>query len=60
MPLIVFAHGCGGFYYDAGIYAEKFAKHGIATYSFDFVGGGLFTQSGGETREMSAVTECSC
>lgn len=56
-PLVIIGHGFGGSYRDNVYYAEFFASHGIAASVFDFVGGSTHSQSGGDTREMSVLTE---
>lgn len=57
MPLIIYAHGFNGDHADGGGYAQVFAKHGIATYCLDFVGGKRHSYSGGDIMDMSPVTE---
>lgn len=57
MPLIIYAHGFNGDHADGGGYAQVFAKHGIATYCLDFVGGNRHSYSGGDIMDMSPVTE---
>jgi len=56
-PTVVIGHGFTGTYRDNLKYAEYLAKHGIASYSFDFCGGSNGTKSDGKTTEMSVVTE---
>lgn len=58
VPLVISAHGLGGSYQSNLAYAEQLASHGMATYSFDFRGGGG-NRSDGSTTEMSVMTEVS-
>ena len=58
VPLVICAHGLGGSYQTNLAYAEQLASHGLATYSFDFRGGGG-SRSDGSTTEMSVMTEVS-
>ena len=59
VPLIIFSHGFMGsgtnFSDDAFVLAAK----GIAVYCFDFIGGSPSSASGGNTANMSAITEAS-
>jgi hypothetical protein len=55
-PLVICSHGLGGSYTSCMEYAELLASHGLATYCFDFRGGGG-TRSDGKTTEMSLITE---
>lgn len=57
-PLVIFSHGLGDSYISNLQYFELLAKHGIATYSFDFRGGGG-DKSNGDTTKMSVMTEVS-
>ena len=57
VPLAICSHGFGGSYRNTEEYAENFARHGIAAFSFDFTGGGSGSRSGGSTTEMSVLTE---
>ena len=57
VPLAICSHGFGGSYRNTEEYAESFAKNGIASFSFDFTGGGSGSRSGGSTTEMSVLTE---
>ena len=52
-PLVIICHGFGGNSVHSRIYAENFAKKGIATYIFDFIGGGEDIESDGKMTEMS-------
>lgn len=58
VPLVICAHGLGGSYQSNLAYAEQLASHGLATYCFDFRGGGG-SRSEGSTTEMSVMTEVS-
>ena len=53
LPLVILSHGFGGNHTQMSAYAEAFARHGIAAYSFDFVGGGYGIKSDGTMQEMS-------
>ena len=55
-PLVICSHGLGGSYSDCMEYAKLFATHGMATYCFDFRGGGG-RRSDGSTTQMSLITE---
>lgn len=55
-PLVICSHGLGGSYTSCMEYAELLASHGMATYCFDFRGGGG-NKSSGSTTEMSLITE---
>ena len=57
LPLVILSHGFGGNHTQMSAYAEAFARHGIAAYSFDFVGGGYGIKSSGTMKEMSVLTE---
>ena len=57
LPIIIICHGynscCEGVRYEA----ELLAKRGVASYCFDFCGGGLKTKSSGTPVEMTIRTE---
>ena len=55
-PLVICSHGLGGNYHSCMEYAELLASHGIATYCFDFCGGGG-NRSDGSILDMSLLTE---
>ena len=55
-PLVICSHGLGGDYTSCMEYAELLASHGMATYCFDFRGGGG-SHSDGKMTEMSLITE---
>ncbi len=56
-PTIIIGHGYGGSYQDNLNCAERYAKEGFASISFDFCGGTPFAKSQGRTEDMSVVTE---
>lgn len=56
-PIVILGHGFGGNMKDTRNYAAVFAKHGIAAYAFDFIGGGEDIKSDGTMMEMSVLTE---
>lgn len=58
-PLVLLCYGLGGTYSDTSDYAEELAKHGVASYAFDFCGGSTYSKSDGKTTEMSVMTEVS-
>ncbi len=57
LSLVVFCHGLGATRETMRPYAEAFAENGIASYLFDFIGGGSLIRSDGKTTEMSLLTE---
>lgn len=59
IPLAIYAHGCGSTLETGIKYAEQLASNGVATYLFDFRGGGTKSRSDGKTTEMSVMTESS-
>ncbi|MBQ7583923.1 MAG: alpha/beta hydrolase [Lachnospiraceae bacterium] len=56
-PLVILSHALGATRETMRHYAEAFAGNGIASYIFDFIGGGSFIGSDGKTTEMSVLTE---
>lgn len=56
-PTVIMGHGFTGTYRDNVNYAAHLAENGYAAYVFDFCGGSNYTQSGGDTRGMSVITE---
>ena len=56
-PLVIFSHGFGGNRTRCIDYAETFAANRIASYLFDFIGGGDNILSDGTMLEMSVLTE---
>lgn len=62
VPLVIACHGFGTNHEIGEGYAEEYAKHGIALYTFDFCGGsgdGCENLSDGKTTDMSVMTEAS-
>lgn len=57
LPLVILSHGFGGSGRDLEDYAEAFAENQIAAFTFDFVGGGPDSRSGGDMQHMSVQTE---
>lgn len=57
MPLVILSHGFGGNRYGHQDYADYFLAQGLATFNFDFCGGGREIQSDGTMLEMSVLTE---
>lgn len=57
MPLVIFSHGFGGNLLGHADYAAHFLSRGLATFGFDFTGGGLDIRSGGRMTDMSVLTE---
>ena len=57
MPLVILAHGFGGNHGGVKGYAKVFAERGIASYIFDFIGGGNNIKSDGKMTAMSVLTE---
>ncbi len=58
-PLVILSHGFGATREAVRPYAAAFAENGIASYIFEFLGGGSLIQSEGKTTEMSVLTEAS-
>lgn len=56
-PIVVMAHGFNGTYQEPQAYAECLAMRGIASYIFDFCGGGNKSKSQGKTTDMTILTE---
>ena len=57
VPLVVMCHGFGSSHLYQTDYARYFVSQGLATFSFDFCGGGLNSFSDGTMLEMSVLTE---
>jgi len=57
MPIVVMAHGFNGTHQEPQAYAECLAMRGIASYIFDFCGGGNRSKSEGKTTDMTIFTE---
>lgn len=56
-PLVIMSHGFGGTHAGHQDYANYFSSRGLATFSFDFCGGGFGSKSDGTMLEMSVLTE---
>lgn len=56
-PLVILAHGYNGTHKEPQSYAQCLAMRGIASYIFDFCGGGNLSRSEGETTEMTIFSE---
>lgn len=56
-PLVIFSHELGNTHQAGQAYAEFLASRGVATYIFDFSGGSIRSQSDGDTKNMSIMTE---
>ncbi len=57
LPIAIVSHGFMANYSTTKGYAEWFAKHGYASFCFDFNGGGLFGKSDKDTTKMTIFTE---
>ena len=57
LPIVIMAHGFGSSFAETMPYAECLAKNGIASYIFDFCGGGMKSRSEGKTTDMNIFTE---
>lgn len=56
-PLVVMAHGYNSSHGEPQAFAESLAMHGVASYIFDFCGGGNNSKSEGATTDMTIFTE---
>jgi len=56
-PAVILCHGIGGHHYDLNHYAMVLAERGILTYTFDFCGGSVDSQSSGSMMDMSVLSE---
>lgn len=56
-PTVIVSHGFGSSYSYMEGYAQSLSAHGYAALTFDFVGGGVGSRSGGSTTQMSVLTE---
>ena len=56
-PVVILCHGIGVNHHHTENFAMMFAERGIASYAFDFCGGGETSQSSGSMQEMSVHTE---
>lgn len=57
MPMIVMAHGFNSSYGEPKEFAMTMAMNGVASYIFDFIGGGNNCKSDGKTTDMTIFTE---
>jgi len=57
VPLIILSHGFGGNHTGNQDYSDYFVKQGLATYNFDFCGGGWGSKSAGTMLDMTVLTE---
>lgn len=57
LPIVIMAHGYNSSYQEPKPFAESLAMNGVASYIFDFCGGGNNSKSEGETTEMTIFTE---
>ena len=57
LPLVILCHGFGATHAGHQDYADFFCARGLATFSFDFCGGGIGSKSDGTMLEMSVLTE---
>jgi pimeloyl-ACP methyl ester carboxylesterase len=58
-PTVIVSHGFTANYRTLVRYCEEFAREGIASYAFDFIGGSNNSKSGGSMKDMSVLTEVS-
>ena len=61
-PLVITSHGLGANHNSGASYGEKYARRGIAVYTFDFRGGSNKNnenKSDGSSTDMSVMTEVS-
>jgi len=56
-PVAIMAHGFNSTHAEPQPFAETLAMRGVASYIFDFCGGGNRSRSDGETTEMTIFTE---
>lgn len=56
-PIAIVSHGFMGTRRDTSGYAKKLAAEGYAAFCFDFCGGGMKSESDGDSTEMSVFTE---
>ena len=58
-PVVLMSHGYGVTHERLTLYAQRFAKDGIAAVTYDFCGGGPESKSSRTMLEMSVLTEAS-
>ncbi|MCM1313352.1 MAG: family 43 glycosylhydrolase [Bacteroides sp.] len=56
-PMVIMGHGYNGTHLEPKAFAETLAMQGVASFIFDFCGGGNHSRSEGETTEMTVFTE---
>ena len=56
-PMVIMAHGYNGTFREPQPFAQTMAMRGIASYIFDFCGGGNHSSSDGVTTEMTIFSE---
>lgn len=56
MPVIIMSHGFNSNYHYFDYIADKLSDNGIATYCFDFCGGGEYVSSDGSIHDSSVLT----
>lgn len=56
-PVVILSHGYGGNHKQCLSNAKLLASQGVAACAFDFNGGGRGSQSAGDTKDMSVLTE---
>lgn len=57
LPIVIMAHGYNGSHQEPKDFAESLAMRGVASYIFDFCGGGNHSKSDGATTDMTIFTE---
>lgn len=57
-PFVILSHGLSLDHSYMQAYAEKLLKHGIASYIYDFRGGGYDSKSTGKISDMTISSEC--
>jgi len=57
-PFVILSHGLSLDHSYMQAYAEKLLKHGIASYIYDFQGGGYDSKSTGKICDMTISSEC--
>lgn len=56
-PITILAHGYNGTHKETQSYAQCLAMRGIASYIFDFCGGGNYSKSEGKTTDMTIFSQ---
>lgn len=56
-PILIYSHGFGSTRHESHGYIPDMVNLGYAVYAFDFCGGGIGSESDGDTLEMSVLTE---